>query len=153
LLAMMQSTPLYLGNWPGMLWGAEGFKLGAELHIALAFVGMLAWLRSLGIGGIGAATGALIYSASPTILSWTCIQPYHQTLSWWPLLLWAAHRVLANPRPASVAVLALVGAATVLTGGIQLIVYGAYTVTAFALIRLGVMGVRRRPDLGRVVLG
>src|SRR6185295_10837328 len=61
LLAMMQTSPLYPGNWPEMFWAVHGFKLSTVLHAMLSLIGMVVWLRSLGIDLAGAAAGAIIF--------------------------------------------------------------------------------------------
>jgi hypothetical protein len=151
LLAMMQTSPFYPGNWPAMLWSVTGFKIATGLHIALAFAGTLLWLTSLGIALPGALTGAIVYATNGAMLHAVCTQSFHYAVSWWPWLFWAVNRLVANPRPRAAGVLALVVGATILTGGIQYVVYGGYALGAYVAMRLGTLLVQQPGKLPRVL--
>jgi len=152
LFAMMQTDPFYPGNWPGMLWSAPGFKFGAALHAALAVTGMLLWLRALEIQLPAALAGAIIFVTNGAMLHLVCTQSFQYAIAWWPLLFWGVDRVLSNPHPRAAAVLSLIGAAMLLTGGMQFVVYGGYGVLAYTLFRLATQIANRNGRPGRAVL-
>jgi hypothetical protein len=151
LFAMMQASPFYPGNWPAMLWSTMGFKLSVSLHMALSIAGMVVWLRSLGLHLAGAAAGAIIFSTNGTVLHYACNQAFYYAISWWPLLFWGVNRVLSKPKPRSAAMLGVIGAAMIVTGGMQFVVYGGYGVLTYTVFRLSTQITNRNGNLFRVV--
>ena len=98
----------------------------------LAALATLLLARSLGIGALGAAAAAVIYSLGGFALSTINLYVYVQTLAWAPIMVWSLLRVAEAATPRRIGIAALSTAVALSTTGAELLVQAA--IVAGALI-------------------
>ncbi len=130
-------TPLPPLSYPldllQLLWPNEaGFTALLALHVPLAALATLLLARSLGIGALGAAAAAVIYSLGGFALSTINFYVYVQTLAWAPIMVWSLLRVAEAATPRRIGIAALSTAVALSTTGAELLVQAA--IVAGALI-------------------
>lgn len=115
------------------LWLAPAYvKL---LEIAIAIGGMYLYCRRAGLGRAAGLLGGLAFASCGFLIAWTN-WPQSRTAALVPALFWAVERLVQQRSGRSVAVLALVVAALVLSGFPSVTAYALYSAAAYVLVRL-----------------
>jgi hypothetical protein len=88
----------YPPAWLALIGSAKtGFSLHYLFHIYLAAIGMYLLLRLFALGPPASLFGALSLAMSGWFLSVTDLLPNFFTIAWWPLILFFARRLFADP--------------------------------------------------------
>ncbi|HEC22446.1 MAG TPA: hypothetical protein ENI95_05975, partial [Chloroflexi bacterium] len=162
LLANYQVAVLYPPNWLNLLIPTEyAMGLIGVLHLVWGGLGMVAYLRRLGVERLGQGVGALAFALSGYLLGRFGFLSITSTVPWLPWLMWAIDGLFlasdGRETRRRVALLALICGMMLLAGHAQTAAYsltlaGAYALwRAYALRRAGVAPLVLA--LGAVVLG
>ncbi len=94
-----QSAVFYAGSLPfWILDTARAFGIAAFAHSLLAAAGAFALLRRWKLGSLACLFGALAWSLSGYLASWSALPTLAHTASWLPLLLWLFERAAQAPQ-------------------------------------------------------
>ncbi|HLT36283.1 MAG TPA: hypothetical protein VK034_08355, partial [Enhygromyxa sp.] len=122
IFADLQAARYYPPTWFVHWWGdPSAFTVFLLLHVIIAGIGMVVWLRGHGFGLPAQLTGALCFAFSGAFLSLEVHLGLFATVAWIPLWLAGLHRVVRAPSTASISIAGLALAAMVLAGGPQLL--------------------------------
>ncbi len=98
-LANGQSAVFYPGSLPFWIFDvARAFGLAAFAHSLLASAGAFVLLRRWNLGSGACLFGALAWSLSGYLASWSALPTLAHTASWLPLLLWLFERAVGAPQ-------------------------------------------------------
>jgi hypothetical protein len=136
LIGNMQSAVFFPLNWFYFLWPqGDLLVLPAWLKLFVAALGMYGLARQVGrVGPLGAAVAAVTYAYGAFIVAWLGYSLANVAI-WQPWLWWATARLIAQPRPRWVAVLAALVALSVLGGHVETTFHIALGVGLFALFQ------------------
>lgn len=123
-------SPMSLPYWVLPLWLAPAYvKL---LEFAVAIVGMVLFLRRLGVSTAAGLLAGIVYAGSGFMIMWTN-WPHTRVAALIPLLFWAIERLLQEVRARDVVVLGAV-VASMLLGGFPAIVLFSHTAAAVYVV-------------------
>jgi len=123
IFADPQAAQYYPPTWLVQGWGeAEAFTAFILLHLIIAGVGMLLWLRGRGLGTAAQLFGALTFALSGAFLNTAIHLGLFATVAWAPLWLASVEHVLRRPSAGAASLAGLVLAASILAGGPQFLV-------------------------------
>jgi hypothetical protein len=98
----------YPPQWLVYLPGFElGFQLHILIHVVIAAIGMYAFLRSLELRALAATFGALSFALGAPYLSLLLRLPFLFSMTWMPLVLLFARRLIREPNRRDFALTAL----------------------------------------------
>jgi hypothetical protein len=107
------------------------------INLALACLGMMLFLRSLGLGRVPRFLGALCLGASAWYLTHVYIPIFLNAAAWIPFMFWAGERLVQDRRTmTSTLMLALAAGASSLGGFPQITILGLYGVFIWILLRI-----------------
>lgn len=130
-----QFSPLALPYYVLPLsWAPAAVKL---LQLLTVVLGMVAFLRRLGVSRAGGLLASVVYGSSAFMIMWTN-WPQTQTAAFVPALFWAAERLVSQPRsrPRDAVPLGLGVAAMLLSGFPAVTGMALYVAAAYFLVRL-----------------
>ncbi|PRQ06429.1 YfhO family protein [Enhygromyxa salina] len=134
IFADSQAAQYYPPTWLVRWWGdPDAFTAFIVLHVVIAAIGMVAWLRGHGFGLPAQLTGALCFAFSGPFLSLAEHLGLFSVLAWVPAWLAALHRVTRVPGFASVAIAGLVLGALILAGGPQMLAAAALLTACYCV--------------------
>lgn len=126
-------SPLSLPWWVlDPEYATAGVKL---LEIAVVALGCVLLARRFSLHPASGPVMALVFSASGFMVAWTN-WPQTRVAAFLPLLLWCVDRVIERRKLVDAVPLALTLASMLLGGFPAVVVYGCYTIGAWALVRL-----------------
>ncbi|MBN1311951.1 MAG: hypothetical protein JXB30_11070, partial [Anaerolineae bacterium] len=168
LLANYQTAVFYPPNWLYLIVSTEyAMGLVGVAHVIWAGLGMMAYLRRLGVERLGQGVGALAFALSGYLISRFGFLSITSAAPWLPWLVWAVDGILLDgvmvvPRSRAVVLLGIIAAMQLLAGHAQTTFYsmvlaGIYALwRVLALSRYGRWTERAKPlalVLGGLVLG
>lgn len=122
IFADLQAAQYYPPTWFVRWWGdPSAFTAILLLHVVIAGIGMVVWLRGHGFGWPAQLLGALAFALSGAFLNLGVHLGLFTTVAWIPLWLACIHRVVKAPSTGAVSLAGLVLAAAILAGGPQLL--------------------------------
>jgi len=124
--------PQWLIYLPDFLWG---FQFHILIHIVIAAIGMYALLRSLDLGEIAAALGALTFALGGPYLSLLLRLPFLFSMTWMPLILLFARRTILRPNRRDFAITAMLVGMQALIGEPVTFLQTGLLVGAYAIHR------------------
>ncbi len=120
IFADPQAAQYYPPTWIVQGWGeAEAFTAFILLHLIIAGLGMLLWLRGRGLSPPAQLFGGLSFALSGAFLNTAIHLGLFATVAWAPLWLASVDRVLRRPTAGAVSLAGLVLAASIFAGGPQ----------------------------------
>ena len=130
----MQSAVFDPLNWPYLLWPDPVMPaLRAWLKLLVAALGTYGLARAvLRVGPVPAALAAISFAFSTFLTVWL-LYPLTGAVVWLPWLWWATARLIAQPGPRSLAVLAVFAALPLLAGQPEMALHLALATGAWAL--------------------
>jgi len=135
-VANLQSSVYYPPNLLfAILPPAQAFEWVAFLHLVLAGLFTLAFLRCLGVSPLAAGAGAIGFASSGFMVVWLCFGTPSATLVWMPACLWLAERLAQRPSVLRGVHLGLPVAASLLAGHGQISLYVLLVLGAYLLFR------------------
>ncbi|KIG17634.1 hypothetical protein DB30_02909 [Enhygromyxa salina] len=134
IFADSQAAQYYPPNWVVRWWDdPDAFTAFLLLHVVIAGIGMVAWLRGHGFGLPAQLTGAVCFAFSGPFSSLGMHLGLFAVLAWIPAWLAAVHRVTRVPGFVSVAIAGLVLGALILAGGPQMLAAAALLTAAYCV--------------------
>lgn len=124
--------PQWLVYLPSFLWG---FQFHILIHIVIAAIGMYAFLRSLDLGEIAAAFGALTFALGGPYLSLLLRLPFLFSMTWMPLILLFARRTILRPNRRDFGLTAIFAGMQALIGEPVTFLQTGMFVAAYAIYR------------------
>ncbi len=165
LLANYQSAVFYPPNWLYLIIPTEyAMGLVGALHLLWAALGMMAYLRRLGVDRLGQGVGAISFALSGYLVARFGFLTMISAAAWLPWLLWAVEGCLTPPTSLStcgegsenarraIPLLAGVVAMLLLAGHAQTAFYGLLLAGAYALWRSVTGALHWRQMLGALAL-
>lgn len=152
-LDQVHYSVLYPPAWIPLALGLKGLVLLAWLHLVVAGVGMLLYLRSLNRSTVAAATGALAFACSAWITARLHSFPVVGAAVWMPWVLWALQRGAETGRARYHLAAALALALSMLAGFPQVTLLVGCTAGLIELARMARGLLRKQGQLLRGVAG
>lgn len=146
--ARLLNTPFLTPSNVGMLLAPTVWAVGfAKLvQLAMAFVGMMLWLRRLGTTWAAGAMAGLLYCSSGFFVAWSGWLPQAGVTATIPALFWAIERFIALRTARSALVISVVVAWLLLGGFPAVAGHALYAGAVYFLVRTAV---ERRTLKGR----
>ncbi len=157
LLANYQTAVFYPPNWLYLILPTE-YAMGwvGLLHLIWAGLGMLLYLRRLGVNPLGQGGGALSFALGGYLISRFGFLSITSAVPWLPWLFWAVDGVIASRTTKeiirAVNLLALVVAMQLLAGHAQTVFYSLLFAGMYALLRTFSENKNSKTSLIRLVL-
>jgi hypothetical protein len=142
LLANYQTAVFYPPNWLYLIIPTEyAMGLVGVIHIIWAGLGMMVYLRRLGIQRLGQGVGALAFSLGGYLVSRFGFLSITSAVPWLPWLMWAIDGVVLcdrdqMPRGRNVVLLGLIAAMQLLAGHAQTTFYSMVLAGTYTLWRV-----------------
>ena len=145
IIANAQAGIFYPGTLPYLfLRDTDASDLVAWLHLILAGLGMLGYLRALNCRSLAATFGALVFMLNTVIIGWLTWDSVAGAMIWLPWILWAFEAALRSKRWWLIGPGALALALAYLGGHLQWTLYTLLILGLYGLFRFAQPGAAGR---------